>query len=58
VGKIVDPSDLVRTSLNVLSKPWERFVRGIVAIDHMPNWERLWGDCVNEELIFGSGSTS
>jgi hypothetical protein len=26
VGEIVDPSELVRTSLNVFSKPCERFV--------------------------------
>jgi hypothetical protein len=24
----------------------------------MPNWERLWDDFVQEELRFGSGSTS
>jgi hypothetical protein len=40
------------------SKQWESFVRGIVAIEHMPSWERLWDDFVQEELKIGSGSTS
>jgi hypothetical protein len=58
VGEIVDPSELVRTTLNGFSKPWESFVRGIVAREHMPSWERLWDDFVQEELRVGSGSTS
>jgi hypothetical protein len=41
VGDIVDPSKLVRTTLNGFSKPWESFVHGIMAREHMPNWERL-----------------
>jgi hypothetical protein len=28
-------------ALNGFSKPWESFVRGIVAREHMPSWERL-----------------
>jgi hypothetical protein len=35
VGEIVDPLELVRTTLNGFSKLWERFVRGIVAREHM-----------------------
>jgi hypothetical protein len=58
VGEIVDPSELVRTTLNGFSKPWESFVRGIVAREHMPSWERLWDDFVQEELRVGSGSSS
>jgi hypothetical protein len=33
-------------------------VRGIVAKEHMPNWERLWDDFVQNELRFGSVSSS
>jgi hypothetical protein len=58
VGEIVDPSELVWTTLNGFSKPWESFVRGIVAREHMPSWERLWDDFVQEELRVGSGSSS
>jgi hypothetical protein len=41
VGEIVDPTVLVRTTLNGFTKPWENFVRGIVAKETMPSWERL-----------------
>jgi hypothetical protein len=58
VGEIVDPSELVRTALNGFSKPWESFVSGIVAKEHMPSWERLWDDFVQEELRIGSRFTS
>jgi hypothetical protein len=58
VGEIVDPTVLVRTTLNGFSKPWENFVRGIVARETMPSWERLWDDFVQEELRHGSTSTS
>jgi hypothetical protein len=58
VGEIVDPSELVKTALNGFSKPWESFVRGIIVKEHMPSWERLWDDFVQEELKIGSGSTS
>jgi hypothetical protein len=46
VWEIVDPDFLVRTTLNRFSKPWDSFVRGIVAREVMPNWERLWDDFV------------
>ena len=58
VGDIVDPSELVRTALNGFIKPWESFVHGIMAREHMPSWERLWDDFVQEETRHGSGSTS
>jgi hypothetical protein len=58
VGEIVDSSELVRTALNGFTKPWESFVHGIVAREHMPSWERLWDDFVQEETRRGSGSTS
>jgi hypothetical protein len=41
-----------------ISKPWERFVRDIVAREHMSTWERLWDDFVQEEFKIGSRSTS
>jgi hypothetical protein len=42
VGEIMDPDFLVRAALNSFTKPWGSFVRGIVARDVMPTWERLW----------------
>jgi hypothetical protein len=49
---------LARTTLNGFSKPWEGFVRGIVAREHMPSWERLWDDFVQEEIMIASRYTS
>jgi hypothetical protein len=58
VAERVDSTELVRTALNGFSKPWESFVRSIVAREHIPSWERLWDDFVQEENRIGSGSTS
>ena len=46
IGGIVDPDFMVRTALNNFTKPWGPFVRGIVAWEIMPTWERLWDDFV------------
>jgi hypothetical protein len=58
VGDIIDPFELVRIALNGFTKLWESFVHGIVAREHMPSWERLWDDFMQEETRLGSGSTS
>jgi hypothetical protein len=58
IDEIVDPSELVRTTLNVFSKPWEIFVRGILVREHIPSWEKLWDDFVQQELRGGSGYSS
>ena len=58
VGEMVDGAELIRVALNGFSKSWESFVRGIVARENMPSWERLWDDFVQEELRVGSTSTS
>jgi hypothetical protein len=58
VGDILDSSKLVRTPLNGFTKSWESFVHGIVAREHMPSWERLWDNFIQEETKRGSGSTS
>jgi hypothetical protein len=51
IVEIVDPMVLVRIALNGFSKPWETFLRGIVAREAMPSWERLWDDFVQEEFM-------
>jgi hypothetical protein len=67
-GSITDPvlvtmvdSELVRTTLNGVSKQWVVFLEGIVAREKLPNWERLWDDFVQEETqrgyVHGSSST-
>eukprot|EP00253_Pinus_taeda_P035422 PITA_35422 len=56
VGEIIAPTELVRISLNGLPKTWENFVDGTVAQENVPNWERLWDDCIrmtSERTILG-----
>jgi hypothetical protein len=50
VGEAVDETELVRTTLNGFTKQWEVFVRGVVAREKLPDWERLWDDFTQEEL--------
>jgi hypothetical protein len=61
VGEAIADSDLVRTTLNGVSKQWDVFVEGIVAREKLPGWERLWDDFVQEETwrgyVHGSSST-
>jgi hypothetical protein len=49
IREIVDQGFMVRTTLNNFTKPWGPFVRGIVAREVMPTWERLSDDFVQEE---------
>jgi hypothetical protein len=46
VGEATTDSDLVRTTLNGVSKQRVVFVEGIVAREKLPSWERLWDDFV------------
>ena len=58
VGETVDSAELIQVALNGFSKSCETFVRGIVARENMPSWERLWDDFVQEELRVGSVPSS
>jgi hypothetical protein len=61
VGEAIVDSELVRTTLNGVSKQWVVFVEGIVVREKLPNFERLWDDFVQEETrrgyVHGSSST-
>jgi hypothetical protein len=48
VKEIVDTEFLDRIALNIFSKPLGSFVRGIVAREVMPTWERLWDECYHK----------
>jgi hypothetical protein len=37
-------------ALNGFSKSWDVFVRGVVAREKLPDWQRLWDDFVQEEI--------
>jgi hypothetical protein len=54
VGEVVNPNSMVRTTLNIFTKPWGPFVRGIVSREAMPTWERMWDDFGQEETILAA----
>jgi hypothetical protein len=49
IGEKVDDVELVNVALNGFTKSWEPFVKGVCAREKLPNWERLWDDCIQEE---------
>ena len=38
--------ELVRIALNGFYKPWDTFVKGVVAREKLPDWKILWDDLV------------
>ena len=48
-----EDEELVRRALNGFFKPWGTFVKGVVAWEKLPNWQRLWDDFVQEETRMG-----
>jgi hypothetical protein len=62
VGEVVVDSELVRTSLNGVTKQWNVFIEGIVARENIPKWDRLWDELIQEETqrgcVFDNSSTS
>ena len=50
IGETVAEIELVRTALHGFPKSWEVFVEGIVAPEHLPDWNRLWSDYVQNEI--------
>ena len=58
VGSKTVDEELVWIALNGFSKPWDTFVKGVVAREKLPDWQRLWDDFVQEETHMGQGSGS
>ena len=50
IGEIIAPNKLVRIALHSLPKTWESFVDGIVARENLLGWERLWDNCIQNEI--------
>jgi hypothetical protein len=50
IGEVVNPNSLVGQAMNSFTKPWDPFVRGIVAREVMLTWERTWDDFVQEDI--------
>jgi hypothetical protein len=53
-----DNRELERVALHGFSKSWDVFVRGVVAREKLPDWQRLWDDFVQEEIRLGQSSRS
>jgi hypothetical protein len=49
VGETVLDAELVNVALNGFTKAWKPFIMGICARERLPNWERLWDDCIQQE---------
>ena len=51
--------ELVWIALNgFFSKTWDTFVKGVVAREKLPYWQRLWDDIMQEDTRIGQGSGS
>ena len=50
----------MRKTLFGVAHSWAPFVQGIVGREHMPSWDHLWDDFIQEEIRrgFTRGSTS
>ena len=44
VGSKTEDEDLVQIALNGFSKPWDTFLKGVLAREKLPDWKRLWDD--------------
>ena len=40
----------MRIALKGFTPEWKPFIKGIVARDKLPHWNRLWDDFIQEEL--------
>ena len=50
VGEVIPPTELVQITVNGLPSTWLNFSDGIVARETLPTWDRLWDDCIHNEI--------
>jgi hypothetical protein len=50
VGVKLSPAKIVCSTLRGFPKEWDTFISGIVAREKLPDWDRLWNDCCQEEI--------
>ena len=46
IGDKVENVELVNVALRGLPKSWEPFVQGICAQEKLPDFDRLWTNCI------------
>jgi len=54
IGDVVDDVELVTTTLNGIPPSWNALVHGICARRKLPKFDKLWGDCTQEEARLAS----
>ena len=50
VSVTISENDMVRIALKGFTKEWKPFIKGIVAREKFPEWNRLRNDFIQEEL--------
>eukprot|EP00253_Pinus_taeda_P001527 PITA_01527 len=50
IGETVASTELVRIAVARLPKSWEVFGNVVTSRENLPNWDRLWDDCVQREI--------
>ena len=50
IGEVVAPTELAKIDVAGLSKSWEVFGDTVTSRENLPNWDRLWDDCVQHEI--------
>jgi hypothetical protein len=49
IGDNLDEYELIMTTLNGLTRPWDYFIQTIFARKEKPQFDSLWEECVQEE---------
>jgi hypothetical protein len=49
IGDTIDEDELIMTSLNGLTRPWDAFIQTICAIMKKLKFDSLWEECIQEE---------
>jgi hypothetical protein len=49
IGDKTEDVELMNVALNGLPNSWGPFFEGVCARENLPNWQRLWDDCIQEE---------
>ena len=50
IGEVIPPTELVWIAVNDLPSSWLNFADGVCARETLPSWERLWDDCIQNEI--------
>jgi DNA repair ATPase RecN len=49
IGDTLDEYELIMTSLNGLTRPWDEFIQTICAIKEKLQYDSLWEECIQQE---------